>query len=469
MCGIFFASRKLTDFESAAVENVLIRRGTEGPAWEILDNGWTLGHSLLPVRGSFPVRQPLPVRSGFLMFTGELWDSEEDASDTLELAARVETLGFQRTVSSSKGMWALVYVDTESQSVQFCTDWIGEQPLHYCVYEGELFIASELKALVLCGVPFHKIEHVKPGCLYRFSSELSMDRYSHLTSSARNETIDPISIRHHLEKAVEATCTRADLQKVGLLISGGLDSTIIAHHAAKLGVRKAWTVATSPQCSDAISAGKVAQKLGLDWELMCVEPVAVELAIIASEVRNRSVLEESCLHIPLAKHIADCGVRVLLTGAGADELFIGYSHLLRRLPRDALQERFLNDYHKLDLRALNKVYGGYSIELRSPFLHPDVVHLALDMAPRTLIGPKTQLKWPLRVAYRDELGEICDKPKLIARETMGAKAWFAERYSDGARAFHRLWRDTLSDPEKILDLLPHVSREHSIHQSIVLR
>jgi asparagine synthetase B (glutamine-hydrolysing) len=56
--------------------------------------------------------------------------------------------------------------------------------------------------------------------------------------------------------------------------------------------------------------------------------------------------------IVLANHLSQRGVHVALTGSGADELFIGYSHLFRRMPKHLLQQRFLTEYFKLDLRAM---------------------------------------------------------------------------------------------------------------------
>lgn len=173
---------------------------------------------------------------------------------------------------------------------------------------------------------------------------------------------------------------------------------------------------------------------------------------------NRSVLEESCLHIVLARHLSERGVRVVLTGCGADELFIGYAHLLRRLPKHLLQQRFLTEYFKLDLRAMNKVYGGFAVEIRNPFLHPAVVSYALQLDSGVLVGPKTILKWPLREAYADVLGQQRVLPKRIARQTMGAQAWFSDRYPDGAKVFHPLWKVVLSDSKQTIRLLSEIDR-----------
>jgi asparagine synthase (glutamine-hydrolysing) len=244
-----------------------------------------------------------------------------------------------------------------------------------------------------------------------------------------------------------------DLQQAGVLLSGGIDSTIIAWHASQLGIRKAWTVAVHRHSLDAIAAEHAAGRLGLEWECFCCEPTPVELGVVAAEVVNRSVLEECCLHIALARHLSQRGIRVVLTGSGADELFVGYAHLFRRMPKELLQQRFVNEYFKLDLRAMNKVYGGSAVEVRNPFLHPAVVRYALQLDASILVGPKMVLKWPLRKAYADIFDGERTGPKRMARETMGAKEWFAVRYPDGAKVFHPLWKSIMGDPHRVMQIL----------------
>jgi hypothetical protein len=110
------------------------------------------------------------------------------------------------------------------------------------------------------------------------------------------------------------------------------------------------------------------------------------------------------------------------------------------------------------LRAMNKVYGGSAVEVRNPFLHPAVVGYALQLHANVLIGPKTILKWPLRRTYADILDQQKIAPKRIARETMGARAWFAARYPDGARLFHPLWKGIMGDPQKVMQILSTMDR-----------
>lgn len=412
-----------------------------------------MAHCLLPVRGKSPVLQPVETSQGSLLFSGELWDIDSGQSDTIAFGERIERFGFRRAVERSRGMWALVLVNSHRREMAFCTDVLGEQPLHYALVGSHVAVATEVKTLVAAGIPLAAIAHVRPGIVYEFDGTLKTTPYAAARSRNRWKTFDVEALRGRVARAVESHIQSVDLQDTGVLLSGGIDSTIIAWHASQLGVRKAWTIAVDRQAPDVIAAEQVAARLGLRWECICCEPKPIELGVVAAEVVNRSILEESCLHIVLARHLSQRGIRVVLTGSGADELFIGYAHLFRRMPRDLLQQRFLNEYFKLDLRAMNKVYGGCAVEVRNPFLHPAVVSYALQLHASALIGPKMVLKWPLRNAYADILDRHRTAPKRIARETMGAKAWFAARYPDGAKAFHPLWKEIMGNKQRVMQIL----------------
>jgi asparagine synthase (glutamine-hydrolysing) len=453
MCGIFATTDPALLVHQAQVERCLERRGTEKPVWRTTESGSVLAHCLLPVRGEAPILQPVETSQGLLLYSGELWNIDSGHSDTIAFGERIERVGLRRAVARSQGMWALVMVNPHRREIAFCTDVLGEQPLHYAIIGSHVAVASEVKTLVAAGIPLAAISHVRPGMMYEFNGTLKTTPYAAAHSRNRWKTFDVEVLRGRIARAVQSHIQSVDLQEAGVLLSGGIDSTIIAWHASQLGVRKAWTIAVHRQAPDVVAAEQVAAQLGLDWECICCEPNPVEQGVVAAEVVNRSILEESCLHMVLARHLSQRGIRVVLTGSGADELFIGYAHLFRRLPRDRLQQRFLDDYFKLDLRAMNKVYGGSAVEVRNPFLHPAVVRYALQLHASVLIGPKTVLKWPLRSAYADILERQRTEPKKIARETMGAKAWFAARYPDGAKVFHPLWNEILGNQQRLMQIL----------------
>jgi asparagine synthetase B (glutamine-hydrolysing) len=364
-----------------------------------------------------------------LAFTGELWDVAENCPDTDVVLDRLESLGPRKAFRSFRGNWAIVYISSRNGHIHFATDQFGEQPLHFAHDGIRLSVATEIKTLVAAGHPFGTVRPVVPGIHYTYSGDLFENKYQSGGSDAKYEGFCERVLRESIAEAVRSQAAAHDARhEVVILLSGGIDSTIVAFEAAKSGVTRAFTVALDRCAPDAINAARVARALGLDWELVLASPASPASAVASGEIANRSIVEELCMHLHLAARLQALGIHIALTGCGADELFVGYGHLLGRVPHQALQERFLSTYYRFDLRALNKMYGGYQVEVRNPFLSRRLVDYARRIPADVLIGRSRALKWPLRETYRDVLGALSTRPKLIARETMGVKSLFEKQF-----------------------------------------
>jgi asparagine synthetase B (glutamine-hydrolysing) len=320
----------------------------------------------------------------------------------------------------------------------------------------EIAIATEIKSLVAAGHNLNAVRAVIPGIHYQFDGALT--QVSYVGSQRRKPR--PLRapclsrLRSLIQEAVrEQVMARESQHAVAVLFSGGIDSTIIAYESARLGIRRAFTVALNEQAPDALHARVVAQQLDLDWQLVIARPAAPEVAVVAGEIANRSIVEELTMHLHLAAQLQAHGIHIALTGCGADELFIGYEHLLGRLPHAQLQHRFLSTYYRFDLRAMNKLYGGFQVELRNPFLRRRIVDYATRLPAQLLIGERRKLKAPLRAAYEQTLGEVVQQPKLIARETMGAKAFFRARLGESPYCFRPTLKKELGCARQILRAL----------------
>jgi asparagine synthetase B (glutamine-hydrolysing) len=178
------------------------------------------------------------------------------------------------------------------------------------------------------------------------------------------------------------------------------------------------------------------------------EPLEPEIGIVTGETSNRSIVEEISVQVRLLRILARSGVHIVLTGTGADEVFVGYTHLFGRTHPTEMQQRFVSSHYRFDLRAFNKAAMGFGVEPRNPFLHRDVVDFARHLHADVLIGPRREMKWPLRLAYADILAHAKRAGKLVARETMGAKSWFATRLPSSPLIFRERFGDILSCPSK---------------------
>jgi asparagine synthetase B (glutamine-hydrolysing) len=453
VCGLFFATDPAVLAKRDAIDRLLRRRGTEAPRWHEAEGGYVFAHSLLPVRGRSPFWQPYVDRERVLLFTGELWDVPAGASDTRHLLAQLASEPFACVCRKRNGIWALLYWQRRRNVVWFSTDRIGEQPLHYALESGRLAVASEIKVLVAAGFPLSAIKPVAPGATYRFGGTLSKRAAPDIVAARKLESFDSKIVRARVGAAVRALATATDLQQCSILFSGGIDSTIVAYEARKWGVTKAFTVGCRRDSPDVENATRAARDLDLELTVLLRRPKRPQLAVACGEVANRSIVEELCMHVHLAVELKRRGIRIALTGCGADELFVGYGHLLGRVDRSLLQHRFLSTYYRYDLRAFNKLYGGYAIELRHPFLHRTVVQYATRIPVDALLGPRRVLKWPLRVAYADVLGETAIRPKLIARETMGVKQLFKAERGDSPYVYRAMWKEILGSAETTARLL----------------
>jgi asparagine synthetase B (glutamine-hydrolysing) len=288
---------------------------------------------------------------------------------------------------------------------------------------------------------------VSPDADFRYAKgTLRARERPHWRSTNRRRSFDPQCLRNRLSAAVAAQIGAARGRRIAVLLSGGIDSTIIAHEAAMRGVREAWTIAVHEEAPDALAARTVAERLGLHWHLVITEPLDPEIGIVTGETSNRSIVEEISVQIRLLRILARSGVHIVLTGTGADEVFVGYSHLFGRVHPTEMQQRFVSSHYRFDLRAFNKAAMGFAVEPRNPFLHRDVVNFAKQLHADLLLWPRREMKWPLRIAYQDILDHAQKAGKLVARETMGAKSWFVSDLPCSPLVFRKWFTEILSSP-----------------------
>jgi len=463
MCGIFFSTLgpKTSREFTRTVSNLIKHRGTCPPVIH-QESNFIFAHSLLPVQGLSPVRQPIVSGSRTLIFAGELWRHDGEASDTYYLFnALCESADIGKTLRTLRGMFAIVFKDQDM--IHFASDVFGEVPIYFWHANESLCIASEIKQLVTIGVPLKQIKPALPGVLYTFrNGQLSIVPY-HSWSFANNALeFDAKKLRGLVRKSVQEHYAAVDLQQSAVLLSGGLDSTIIAYELAQLGLKEAYTVGIDSECLDFETAARTAKTLGLRHHKVLVSDLDIDCAIAVTEISNRSVVEACCCHLALSNRLNANDIRVVFSGSGADEVFVGYQHLLRftaKQNRNRMQRYFVERYHAFDLRAVNKVYMLNAIEVRNPFLSVDLMNYAATLdVDKLLVGPKRQMKLALRQAYEPLIGSVANNPKLIAFETMGIKNYFRSRAGDSPFVYRQRFKEIFSDPAQLIRLVNRAKR-----------
>lgn len=214
------------------------------------------------------------------------------------------------------------------------------------------------------------------------------------------------NLREALGRAVER------LWAPVVFLSGGVDSSILACLARR--VRPILAVSLyvdggSPG-SDFLYAGRVARHLGISWKpIICGRapwrreiPSSIRLL---RTWRPDTVKAAAAMALALRK-LRSVGYREVMTGDGADEIFVGYPAVFQR--GRAQIEAYRKSVFSGPLLLPNPVAESMGIEVRNPFADPEVLHFAKKLKPRYLVGPhqkKNVGKWILRRAFTRFLPE----------------------------------------------------------------
>lgn len=460
MCGIVAA---VGDFNSNTCGRMLERIAHRGPddSGELDRPGVWLGHQRLSIMDVDGGRQPMvdAESATYLVVNGEIYnhrhirqdlghDLFETGSDS-EAALRALVADGPAGLTRLRGMFALAFA-AEDGGFLAARDPLGVKPLYWARREGVTLFASELRAFEVEDRPL--VEAFPPG--HCWSPEGGLVRFAdtvpaHVRPARRAE--EPGVWDRSLVKAIrEAVVTSVENRMmsdvgVGVFLSGGLDSAIVAAVAAEYAARRRQPLPTfavgAPGSSDLAAARTVAEYLQRHHgniehhEIAMTARDAVEAlprAVRAIEHFDPSLVRSAVPNLLLAQY-ASRHVHAVLTGEGADELFAGYSYYHEGdfADPDALQAelvRTVGELHHLNLQRCDRASMAFGLEAREPFLDGEVVELALSIPPEhKMIRPGTEEKKLLREAFAGWLPEaILNRGKEQFGDGSGAKEVLAE-------------------------------------------
>ena len=346
------------------------------------------------------------------------------------------------------GIFAFALYDRENDSYFIARDHIGIIPLYTGRdRHGNFYVASELKALEgVC----NKIEEFLPGH-YLYSRDGIMKKWytrDWMDFSAVENNAASID---DLRSALESSVHRQLMSDVpyGVLLSGGLDSSVISAIAKRFAPKRiesgdraeAWwpqlhSFAIGLRGSpDLAAARKVADHIGTvhhEINFTVEEGLdAVRDVIYHIETYDVTTVRASTPMYLLARVIKSMGVKMVLTGEGADEIFGGYLYFHKAPDPKSFHEetvRKLSKLHLYDCLRANKSLAAWGVEGRVPFLDKEFMDVAMRLNPRDKMTSKERIeKWVLRKAFEDYL------PASIAWRQK-------EQFSDGV-GYN--WIDTL--------------------------
>jgi asparagine synthase (glutamine-hydrolysing) len=322
------------------------------------------------------------------------------------------------------GIFAFALYDIEKNTFLIARDHIGIIPLYTGADDkGQLYVASELKALEgVCKT----IQEFKPG--HYWSSQdaeptLWYQKKWASYDSVKNNNSDALLLKNALEAAVERQLM-CDVP-YGVLLSGGLDSSIISAIAKKLAPNRiesgntqtAWypqlhSFAVGLETSPDLKAAKVvANYLGTihhEIHFTIQEGIdALKDVIYHLETYDVTTVRASTPMYLLARAIKSMGIKMVLSGEGSDELFGGYLYFHKAPNAQALHEetvRKLGKLHLYDCLRANKSLAAWGVEGRVPFLDKEFIEVAMQLNPQDkMCGNGKIEKHILREAFEDYL------------------------------------------------------------------
>src|SRR5215210_4031399 len=453
MCGIAGEHGQTGPEEGRRMLARLEHRGPDDEG-EVEVNGSWLGHRRLSIVDVESGHQPLSTagRDLWLVGNGEIYNHEDVRSSMgparystrsdNEVALHLLVERGPGALGELEGMFAFLAAGPDGRFVA-ARDPVGIKPLYWAQRDGAVRFASEMHAFDPDWQAL--VEPFPPGCawtpqdgLVRFASAVPAHG---VMVSDREELLT--GTRETLVRAVEEQMM-GDVN-VGVFLSGGLDSSLVAAIAARIARargRRLQTFAVGTEGSpDLVAARRVAEHL--DWDHGEVVYTAAEAleslpnVVRAIESFDPGLVRSAVPNYMLARTTRQ-HVKVVLTGEGADELFAGYDYMRVFTDPELLHaelERTVRNLHNLNLQRCDRVTMAHAVEARVPFLDRNVIAWALRVPPAAKQGePEKRL---LRQAFDGWLPEA-----LLWRQ----KAEFGD--GSGARdALSRAVEATVSDAE----------------------
>lgn len=412
-----------------------------GPDWSGIYCGEKaiLAHERLSIVDPQSGGQPLFSKDKNLVLTvnGEIYNHQEirkqlegkyefqTNSDCEVILALYQEKGID-FVEELSGIFAFALYDVKNDYYFIARDHMGINPL-YMGWDkmGNFYVASELKALEgVC----NKIEVFLPGH-YLYSREGSLKQWYKRDwmeyDAVKNNTTD-IKMLHD---ALEAAVHRQLMSDVpyGVLLSGGLDSSVVSAIAKKFAARRieskdlkdAWwpqlhSFAVGLKGSpDLEAAGKVAAHIhSVHHEIYFTVEQGLDAlrdVIYHLETYDVTTVRASTPMFLLARVIKSMGIKMVLSGEGADEIFGGYLYFHKAPDAKAFHEeniRKLNKLHLYDCLRANKALSAWGVEGRVPFLDKEFMDVAMRINPEDkMIKNGRMEKWLIRKAFEDYLPE----------------------------------------------------------------
>ena len=390
--------------------------------------------------------------------------SQSDCEVILHMYA---TFGLQRTLKELDGVFAFVLYDIEQQVVHIARDPFGIRPCFWGVdQERGLYVASEAKAL---DVFVDRVNPFCPGTSMTWCIKKRSIRQSTVVYPYKYAQIGPVTeeyllsqIRHRLRDAVQKRMMSH--REIGCLLSGGLDSSLIAALVASFSEQPIQTFSIGLKDSvDLRYARLVAEHIGsIHHEIELTEEEflkAIPGVIYKIESYDTTTVRASVGNYLVSKYIREhSNCKVIFNGDGSDEVCVGYLYHINAPDLESLQReslRLVKELHFFDVLRSDRSISSNGLEPRTPFLDPQFVNFYMGIPPQYKKFDDQKIeKYLLRKAF--------DGLHLLPESVLWRRKC---AFSDGVSTQNRSWHHIIQEEvdQHITDVEFETRRERYLH------
>lgn len=476
MCGIFacflreiFTKEWIEKNECHKRTNLLKNRGPDVYNFATPHKNVFMGFQRLSIVDlSENGNQPFNSNNATLICNGEIYNSVhltekynlnvQSKSDCEVILHLYLKFGIKKTLEELDGVFAFVIYDHNRKEFVCARDPYGVRPLFISVTESHLTLSSEIK----CLYGLDNVQVFPNGSYWESKKSFEFNVYNCFdkernqkfladgSSFLQRKTLDePLEFFHQRIREKLTNSVKKRLQsdrKIGCLLSGGLDSSLVTALVNKLTPGNIVTYSVGLEGSvDLEAARKVASHLGTEHhEIIFSENLglqSISSVIYATETWDTTTIRASIPMWIMCKYISENTpeVKVIMSGEGADEVCQGYLYFHNQPnPEEGCKEsvRLLKDLLYFDVLRSDRSVSYHGLEVRVPFLDKDFVNFYMSIPPELRCPDKKKgEKWLLRESFDFD-------DQLIPKEILWRKK---DGLSDGCSSFDKPWYSIIQE------------------------
>lgn len=385
-------------------------------------DGYAMGTRRLPIVDAAGGVQPRLSRDGRILvaFNGEIYnhqvlraelerlDVSFDSESDTEVLANALSLWGGAALHRLEGIYAFVALDMKTKTVLAARDPFGVKPL-YLVESGDSYLfCSEIRPLLKA----HETAEVMllpPGHALVNGDLVEFRRPGSRSPDVAPADVSPRQLDRILRQAVQMRMPAG--LPAACLFSGGIDSTLMVHYAREVAPGLPAYFLGDEEAEDHLYVARYADLTGLDLRMVSLDTETgdsihqIDEIVGTVETFEPTVVRPALCTHRLAEQVHADGIRVALSGEGADELFAGYDYLEDAYALDstvgaAVRDQALNLMHRTNLQRLDRCGMRWAVEIREPFLDSGLTDYALGLGAPDLLR-RTDGAWVGKKALRD--------------------------------------------------------------------